>query len=192
MIEFIVTLNTRNTIDRMSDYRRYFVAGATYFFTVVTDRRAALFADSAARRLLGSVLRRSAMHSPVRVVAIVLLPDHLHCLWNLPPGDCDYSSRWRWLKGEFTSRWLELGGIEQPRGSSRVSERRRASGSVVSGSTRSAMKPIWNAMPITSTTIPFATSSSQARAIGPGPAFIAGCDKATIQSIGVAQANRSR
>lgn len=109
----------------MSDYRRYFVAGATYFFTVVTDRRAALFADSAARRLLGSVLRRSVMRSPVRVVAIVLLPDHLHCLWTLPPGDCDYSTRWRWLKGEFTSRWLEMGGVEQPRGGSRVSERRR-------------------------------------------------------------------
>ena len=43
----------------MSDYRRYFLAGGTYFFTVVTQRRAHLFASAAARgcweRSCGSV-----------------------------------------------------------------------------------------------------------------------------------------
>ena len=42
----------------MSDYRRYFVPGGTYFFTLVTERRSRLFASAAARRLLGSVMRR--------------------------------------------------------------------------------------------------------------------------------------
>ena len=42
----------------MSDYRRYFLAGGTYFFTVVTQRRAHLFASAAARRLLGEVMRQ--------------------------------------------------------------------------------------------------------------------------------------
>ncbi len=105
---------TQFTIAGMSDYRRYFVAGGTYFFTVVTERRRPLFADARARRLLGSVFRRGLHRSPMRVLAIVLLPDHLHCLWALPPGDSDYSGRWRWLKGEFTRQWLTIGGKEQP------------------------------------------------------------------------------
>jgi putative transposase len=42
----------------MSDYRRNFVPGGSYFFTVVAERRAHLFADDAARRILGSVMRR--------------------------------------------------------------------------------------------------------------------------------------
>ncbi|MEX2113525.1 MAG: transposase [Pirellulales bacterium] len=109
----------------MSEYRRYFVAGGTYFFTAVTDRRAPLFADASARRLLGSVLRRCILRQPMKVLAIVLLPDHLHCLWTLPSTDSDYSARWRWLKGEFSKHWLALGGIEQPLANSRKRERRR-------------------------------------------------------------------
>jgi putative transposase len=107
----------------MSDYRRYFVPGATYFFTVVTERRAPLFADDSARRLLGSVIRRCLLRRPLKVLAVVLLPDHLHCLWALPSGDCAYSERWRWIKREFTRGWLACGGTEQPRRASR--QRRR-------------------------------------------------------------------
>jgi len=41
----------------MSDYRRYFVAGGTYFFTLVTERRARLFESPAVGRLLGDSVR---------------------------------------------------------------------------------------------------------------------------------------
>lgn len=109
----------------MSRYRRLLERGGTYFFTVVTERREPIFAGAAARQLLGSIMRRLVLRQPTRTVAIVLLPDHLHCLWELPPGDCDYSGRWRWLKGEFTRHWLALGGQEAPRRGSRVRERRR-------------------------------------------------------------------
>jgi putative transposase len=109
----------------MSDYRRYFVPGGTYFFTLVTERRARVFASAAARGLLGSVMRRCFLRYPVGVVAIVLLPDHLHTLWTLPPGDDAYSLRWRWIKREFTRGWLALGGAEQVRSTARVTERRR-------------------------------------------------------------------
>ena len=109
----------------MSDYRRYFVPGGTYFFTLVTERRAPLFASAAARRLLGSVMRRCLLRYPVRLIAIVLLPDHLHTLWTLPEGDDGYSLRWRWIKREFTRDRLALGGAEQVRSGARTAERRR-------------------------------------------------------------------
>jgi len=31
------------------------------------------------------------------------MPDPLHCLWTLPPGDADYSMRWGQIKGRFSS-----------------------------------------------------------------------------------------
>ena len=57
--------------------------------------------------------------------AIVLLPDHLHAIWSLPPGDADLSKRWAWLKKEFTKRYLQHGGTEQPTLESRTQYRRR-------------------------------------------------------------------
>ncbi len=109
----------------MSDYRRYFVPGGTYFFTVVTERRAQLFGRESARRLLGNVMRQCFLRYPVDVVAIVLLPEHLHTLWTLPPGDDRYSLRWRWIKREFTRGWLALGGPEQQCSELRGGEQRR-------------------------------------------------------------------
>ena len=45
---------------------------------------------------------------PFRLDAVVVLPDHLHCIWTLPPGDTDFSMRWNLLKGHF-SRAIEKG-----------------------------------------------------------------------------------
>ena len=109
----------------MSDYRRYFVPGGTYFFTVVTERRVRLFEHESARRLLGGVMRQCLLRYPVEVVAIVLLPEHLHALWTLPPGDERYSLRWRWIKREFTRGWLALGGLEQQCSEAHDREQRR-------------------------------------------------------------------
>jgi putative transposase len=109
----------------MSNFRRYFIPGGTYFFTVVTERRAPLFLTGEARRLLGSALRRCLLRYPVETIAIVLLPDHLHAIWTLPPADDAYSLRWRWIKREFTRAWLSGGGAEQFRGESRIRQRRR-------------------------------------------------------------------
>jgi putative transposase len=108
----------------MSDYRRYFVPGGTYFFTVVTERRAPIFGSAPARKLLGEVMRACLARYPASVHALVLLPNHLHALLSLPPGDSDYSLRWRWIKREFTRSWLALGGQEQPRSLSRRLEQR--------------------------------------------------------------------
>jgi putative transposase len=97
----------------MADYRRYYVLGATYFFTVVTQGRAPVFHSAAARRILGVVLRETRERWPFEIVAIVLLPDHLHSIWTLSVDDDRYSLRWAWIKKEFTKRWLAAGGTEQ-------------------------------------------------------------------------------
>ena len=96
-------------------YRRAFVPGATYFFTVVTARRRPLFGDTAACSGLRQAFRRIAEQRPFTVNPIVVLPDHLHCLWTLPPGDADYSTRWRLIKTRVT-RWYGAGhSLWQPR-----------------------------------------------------------------------------
>jgi putative transposase len=41
------------------------------------------------------------MH-PFDIDAFVLLSDHLHCMWTLPVGDCDFATRWLLIKSYFT------------------------------------------------------------------------------------------
>jgi REP-associated tyrosine transposase len=94
------------------DYRRYFVPGGTYFFTVVTANRVPLFRDESARTILGNAIRNVLNDKPFQQVAIVLLPDHLPAIWTLPPGDDNYSDRWKTIKVTFTSNWLSSGGEE--------------------------------------------------------------------------------
>ena len=96
----------------MPRFRRYRVEGATYFFTLVVERRRPLFADGSARENLGRILRECRTRWPLTTDAIVLLPDHLHAMWTLPPGDVEYSTRWAWAKKEFTKWWLDRGGSE--------------------------------------------------------------------------------
>ncbi len=87
----------------MPNYRRLWVQGGTYFFTVnLVDR---------SRRLL--VERIDTLHAcvhavrrdhPFEIVAWVVLPDHLHTLWALPEGDCDFATRWMLIKQGFSRR----------------------------------------------------------------------------------------
>lgn len=109
----------------MSNYRRYFVPGGTFFFTVKTERNAAIFAEEQNVRLLGDVFREMKRLWPVEIHALVLLPDHLHTIWSLPSGDEEYPTRWGWLKKEFTKCYLGHGGQEQIRSESRFRNRRR-------------------------------------------------------------------
>ena len=109
----------------MPNYRRYRVHGGTYFFTLKTERNAPLFAELQNVRLLGAVFRETIARWPFEMTAVVLLPDHLHALWTLPPGDADYSTRWARLKKEFTRRFLAAGGHEQTTSASRRRNGRR-------------------------------------------------------------------
>ena len=96
----------------MPNYRRFYVPGGTYFFTLVTRRRRPTFADARAVEILGRKFRECQADWPFTINALVLLPDHLHAIWTLPPGDDGYSQRWGWIKKEFTKEWLAAGGEE--------------------------------------------------------------------------------
>jgi putative transposase len=104
----------------MPNYRRVFIPGATYFFTVVTNQRIPLFRDPQAVRELGRSFRLVRSRLPFKPVAMVLLHDHLHCIWSMAEGDTAYPRRWQWIKREFSERWSRLGGIEGPRSSARI------------------------------------------------------------------------
>ena len=91
--------------------RRYIRApglgGASYFFTLTlaerhgNDRLVRHVADL--REAFAAVMKRH----PFTIEAMVVLPDHLHALWRLPPEDGDYALRWRLIKAAF-SRALPL------------------------------------------------------------------------------------
>ena len=85
----------------MVAYRRNFVPGGTYFFTVtLRDRASRVLVERIDD--LRAAYRRVHSERPFETVAIVVLPDHLHCVWTLPEGDADYSGRWRAIKSRFT------------------------------------------------------------------------------------------
>jgi putative transposase len=83
-------------------YRRAKTKGGTYFFTVVTHNRRKFLCYPANVSLLREAFRYVMAEHPFQIDAIVLLPDHLHCIWTLPNGDNDYSTRWRLIKSCFT------------------------------------------------------------------------------------------
>jgi putative transposase len=88
-------------------YRRNFVAGGSYFFTVnLAERRLRLLTDNIA--LLRAAFRETRRRHPFTIDAAVVLPDHLHAIWTLPGGDEDFAARWQLIKASF-SRALPQG-----------------------------------------------------------------------------------
>ncbi|WP_295455956.1 transposase [uncultured Thiodictyon sp.] len=88
----------------MTDYRRLYIPGATYFFTVVTEGRHPLLVSPAAIDRLRESFRYALECRPFRFDAVVILPDHLHAIWTLPTGDDNFSERWRLVKYRFSHR----------------------------------------------------------------------------------------
>jgi putative transposase len=109
----------------MPEFRRFFIPGGMFFFTLVTAGRAHLFLSEEACALLGDCLRATKRDRPFRVVAIVLLPDHLHMIWSLPRGDADFSTRIAAVKARFTREWLAQGGCESQVPGGQSQQRRR-------------------------------------------------------------------
>ena len=85
----------------MTNYRRYYVPGGSYFFTVaLVDRRS----DALVRHVdhLRAAFRVVMRDFPFEMPAVVIMPDHLHCIWTLPQGDTAYPQRWRRIKAGFS------------------------------------------------------------------------------------------
>lgn len=89
----------------MPDYRRLYENGGTYFFTVVTFGRCQVFHGDDAVTLLRDCFERAMRAHPFVVEASVVLPDHLDTIWTLPKGDCDFSTRWNLIKGNFSRQY---------------------------------------------------------------------------------------
>ena len=96
----------------MPNYRRAFQPGGTFFFTLVTCRRARFVCDNLARALLRRAIDACRAVALFEVDALVLLPDHLHTIWTLPAGDADFFTRWMRINRSFTRAWVEAGGWE--------------------------------------------------------------------------------
>lgn len=83
------------------EYRRVRIDGGCYFFTVVlANRKSDLLVANI--DLLKTALKTVKSTHPFQIEAMVVLPDHLHTIWTLPQGDCDYSKRWMLIKRHFS------------------------------------------------------------------------------------------
>jgi putative transposase len=84
----------------MPNYRCAFVPGGCWFFTVnLLDRRQTLLVDQI--ELLRGAVAATRQSLAFTIDAFVVLPDRLHAIWSLPPGDSDFSTRWRLIKNRF-------------------------------------------------------------------------------------------
>ncbi|MFZ6679412.1 REP-associated tyrosine transposase [Undibacterium sp. Tian12W] len=82
-------------------YRRANVPGATYFFTVnLQDRQSQLLTDHI--DALRNAFRTVQIRYPFEIIAMVVMPEHLHSIWQLPEGDVDFSLRWSLIKTAFS------------------------------------------------------------------------------------------
>lgn len=88
-------------------YRRSSESGGTWFFTVnLLDRTSDLLLRHI--DILREVTRGVRLAHPFEIVAIAVLPEHFHAIWQLPDGDADYPLRWSLIKAGF-SRRIEIG-----------------------------------------------------------------------------------
>jgi putative transposase len=87
----------------MVNYRRNFIPGGAFFFTItLADRRSKLLVDQV--ELLRNALRVARRERPFAIDAIVILPDHLHAIFTLPSGDSDFFRTLATHQGSFQQR----------------------------------------------------------------------------------------
>jgi len=135
--------------DEQMRYRRADATGGTYFFTVnLAERRS----DVLVRHIddLRAAMKTVKDAHPFALLAMVVLPEHLHAIWRLPPGDADYPMRWSLIKAGFSRR---LANGEHIR-ASRQAKRERGIGSGGIGNIKSGMRLILRGMSITFISIP--------------------------------------
>jgi putative transposase len=86
----------------MPEYRRNYIPGGTFFLTLVTYQRVPLFSNPENVNRLRFALSTTRLEMPFDILGAVVLPEHMHFLWALPPNDSNYSRRVGRLKVLFT------------------------------------------------------------------------------------------
>ena len=109
----------------MPNYRRANLSGATYFIRQVTYQREPWLCREVGRKALRGAIEKVQEKYPFSIDAFVLLPDHFHCLWTLPEGDGDLSTRLRLIKTFVTKHYGEQLGIARDISASRQKRKER-------------------------------------------------------------------
>lgn len=107
----------------MPNYRRFYVPGGTYFFTIVTYQRQRIFANPEHISRLRKAVAIVKSEMPFTIIGAVILPDHLHFIWQLPQGDTAYSKRIGKMKVLFTQSLSQLEISKQENSLSRIKHR---------------------------------------------------------------------
>ncbi len=84
----------------MRNYIRHRQPGACYFFTVVTHQRRPILTEFIDE--LRTAVRYVKQHHPFTIDGIVILPDHIHTIWQLPESDDNYPMRCAQIKRRFS------------------------------------------------------------------------------------------
>lgn len=97
----------------MSRYARPRLTCVPIFFTVALAARGS---DLLAHHIeaLRQAVRSTRAERPFAINAWVVLPDHMHCIWTLPDGDTDYSTRMAAIKARFTMTLRRSGFTPTP------------------------------------------------------------------------------
>ena len=111
----------------MPDYRRAWHPGGTYFFTVNLLQRQGNDLLTRHIEVLRAVTKSVQQRHPFRIHGWVVLPEHLHCVIELPPDDADFAVRWRLIKMGFSKalpRTERLSAVRIRRGERGIWQRR--------------------------------------------------------------------
>lgn len=96
----------------MPNYRRNRVPSGAYFLTFCTYARRNILTTDLGRDCLRESFEEVRDSMAFTLVAMVLLPDHIHLILILPSGDDNFSTRIKRIKHGFSRRWLDGGGTE--------------------------------------------------------------------------------
>jgi putative transposase len=95
------------------DYRRVYLPGGTYFFTLVTYNRRPILSSPENIQILRNAFQYTLGRYPFSIAATITLPDHIHFIWTLPENSGDYSTPWRLIKSHFTRNWQQKNGCSE-------------------------------------------------------------------------------
>ena len=104
----------------MPDYRRIYIPGGTFFFTLVTYKRRKIFASNQAIDLLDLAISKVMAYHPFSIDAFCILPDHIHFIWTMNENDCDYSLRIGQFKRYFSRMYWDKFAVYSDVSDSRI------------------------------------------------------------------------